>query len=333
MSNQLPSVEVITTEVDKAVVEQKPRLTEALPETIPFERFRRSVEIALPNVYGIQEVSKADVIEVINHAANDGLLPDGREGALVTYGKKGGGRTIQWMPMIGGIIKKARQSGEVKNLYAEVVFENDEFDYQLGDNPSITHSPAKLGTPRGKPIGCYAICHLMNGGIEREVMDSAQIASVENASKAKSGPWKGAFKFEMWRKTVLRRLSKRLPLSNDLMSLMQGPETEADFSEAHDEVQPLNEDMLQAQSEFDGVEEADFQEVDEEATPEDQPELITEELRGIMKAAKRADGLTQMKDVRADLMALKPKLSKADFKTAIEFIEKLENELKEFGME
>ena len=48
-------------------------------------------------------------------------------------------------------------------------------------------------------------------------MTEAQIQDVKNVSKAKdSGPWSGAFADEMRRKTVLRRLSKRLPMSTDL---------------------------------------------------------------------------------------------------------------------
>jgi hypothetical protein len=40
--------------------------------------------------------------------AQDGLLPDGREAAVVMFGNK-----AQAMPMIAGILKKVRQSGEV----------------------------------------------------------------------------------------------------------------------------------------------------------------------------------------------------------------------------
>jgi recombination protein RecT len=40
--------------------------------------------------------------------AQDGLLPDGREAAIVKFGNK-----AQAMPMIAGILKKIRQSGDV----------------------------------------------------------------------------------------------------------------------------------------------------------------------------------------------------------------------------
>jgi recombination protein RecT len=40
---------------------------------------------------------------------------------------------------------------------------------------------------------------------------------IKNVSRSKdSGPWSGDFQGEMWRKSAIRRLSKRLPMSTDL---------------------------------------------------------------------------------------------------------------------
>uniref|UniRef100_UPI00195373C4 recombinase RecT n=1 Tax=Klebsiella aerogenes TaxID=548 RepID=UPI00195373C4 len=46
-----------------------------------------------------------------------GLLPDGREGAIVEFSGK-----AQWMPMIGGLRKKVRNSGEIATWEAHVVY-------------------------------------------------------------------------------------------------------------------------------------------------------------------------------------------------------------------
>ena len=45
------------------------------------------------------------------------------------------------MPMVGGIIEKLRRSGELITLSANVVYENDVYEYELGDNERIIHKP------------------------------------------------------------------------------------------------------------------------------------------------------------------------------------------------
>ena len=48
-------------------------------------------------------------------------------------------------------------------------------------------------------------------------MTEKQVTDVKNVSRSKdSGPWSGPFAEEMWKKTVIRRLSKRLPMSTDV---------------------------------------------------------------------------------------------------------------------
>src|SRR5690606_39225414 len=113
-------------------------------------------------------------------------------------------------PMVGGIIKRLAQAGI--SIDAQVVHENDEFEQTLGDDAAIRHKAPKLGTPRGKPLGVYAIARLPNGMVMREVMDHEQIEQVRAASRAAhGGPWK-TWWTEKARKTVIRRLAKRLPI-------------------------------------------------------------------------------------------------------------------------
>jgi recombinational DNA repair protein RecT len=119
------------------------------------------------------------------------------------------------MPMYFGLLKKVRNTGELLSISANVVYERDQFDYELGDQERIVHKPA-LGD-RGKPIAAYAIAHLKGGGIEREVMTADAIRQVQAVSRATSDdtPW-GKWPDEMARKTVIRRLYKRLPSSTEM---------------------------------------------------------------------------------------------------------------------
>jgi recombination protein RecT len=202
-------------------------VSDALPPHIPVERFMR---IVLTAVNGNPELLKADrrsLFESSMKAAQDGLLPDGRDGALVIYNTKikVDGRDewiqkVQWMPMIGGVMKKVRNSGEISSLDAQVVCVNDKFSYRLGVDDAPIHEPDWFGD-RGKVVGVYAVAKLKDGTKMSEIMSHAQVETVRAISRAKdSGPWKGWWD-EMARKTVLRRLAKRLPMSSDLDDLIR----------------------------------------------------------------------------------------------------------------
>jgi recombination protein RecT len=205
----------------------------ALPAHIPVERFARVVMTALQNNPDL--VRKCDRRSLWNsamRAAQDGLLPDGREGAIVAYGSQ-----AQWMPMIAGIRKKVRNSGEIATWDAQVVRAKDIFKYQLGDDPFIQHEPSLDADP-GAVVAAYSIAVLKSGEKSREVMSVAAIEKVRGRSKAKNnGPWVSDYE-EMCRKTVARRHSKLLPMSTDLDDLIRRDDDLYDIKGAGDEAQP-----------------------------------------------------------------------------------------------
>ena len=65
---------------------------------------------------------------------------------------------------------------------------SDEFTWHQGDElpASNEHMPAKLGTPRGKMIGVYAIFKQGATILHREVMDAEQVEATREQSKAKN---------------------------------------------------------------------------------------------------------------------------------------------------
>lgn len=211
----------------------------ALPPHIPVERFMRVVQTAVTANDDLLHADRRSLFESAMKAAQDGLLPDGRDGALVIYNTKEKGRDggkdrwikkVQWMPMIGGILKKIRNSGELVSIAAHVVYDRDDFTYILGDEERIEHAPAL--SDRGKPRLVYAIAKTKDGGIYREIMTVEDIEKVRSVSRAKdSGPWVQWWD-EMARKTVLRRLAKRLPMSSDLDDLVRRDDALFDFDSA-----------------------------------------------------------------------------------------------------
>ena len=185
----------------------------ALPAHMPAERFVRVVMTAVSaNTDLLTKCNRQSLFAAAMKAAQDGLLPDGRDAALVPF--KG---QVQYMPMIGGILKKIRNSGQLKSIRANVAYEKDHFFYKLGDEETIEHEPHLEGD-RGKPRLVYAIAETKDGGIYREIMTVSEVEKVRAVSQSgqsATSPWTKWWE-EMAKKTVLRRLSKRLPISSDL---------------------------------------------------------------------------------------------------------------------
>jgi recombination protein RecT len=147
-------------------------------------------------------------------AAADGLVPDGKEAAFVKFGD-----TATYMPMVAGILKKVRNSGELSTIDAQVVHKNDKFTYRPGIDEVPVFEPNWFGD-RGDAIGVYAVARTKDGGAYVEIMNKTQIDAIKNVARTKT-VWGGPFAFEMWRKSVIRRLAKRLPSSTDLEQMIE----------------------------------------------------------------------------------------------------------------
>lgn len=197
----------------------------ALPPQIPVQKFIRTLMTAVQMNPALLEADRRSVLAGAMKAAQDGLLLDGREAVLVLYGKM-----AQYQPMIGGLLKKLRNSGELASVAAHVAYANDVFKYELGDEERIIHQP-RLGGDRGEAIAAYAIARTKDGAVYREVMSVAEVEQVRSVSKAKNnGPWVQWWA-EMARKTVLRRLCKRLPSSADIDQLIEHDNENSDLAQ------------------------------------------------------------------------------------------------------
>jgi recombination protein RecT len=208
-------------QVREQLGQMRPELQKALPAHVSVDKFERVVQTALNQQPDLLNVTRRSLFGACVNAAQDGLLPDGREGAIVSFRDNKQGVTLaQWMPMVAGVLKKVRNSGELSSISTQVVHKNDHFDYQLGDQEYIDHKPALAN--RGDVVAAYAIAKLKDGSTMREIMGRDEIERVRSVSKSKDnkyGPWVQWYG-EMARKTVLRRLSKRLPMSTDLERVM-----------------------------------------------------------------------------------------------------------------
>lgn len=194
-------------------------LQAALPDHIPVKRFQQVVITAVTKNPELMEADRTSLFIACVECAQDGLVPNGKEAALAIFSTKNKVtgewvKQVQYMPMISGIYKRAHESGDIPKLSSHVVHENDKFSYEYGFEPSIKHQPALQD--RGEIIGVYALAITRSGTREIEYMETKEIESVRHASRnPESGPWEKWWG-EMARKTVVRRLCKRLDLSLDM---------------------------------------------------------------------------------------------------------------------
>lgn len=212
--------EIVRVQLDKMDGE----IEAVLPEHISVKKFKRVVLTAIGRNSDLLEADRPSLFAACLDCAQDGLVPDGRKAALVVFKTKVGGRFIkkvQYMPMIAGVYDKVRNTGEISTLSAHVVHADEPFEYWIDeDGPHLRHNPILVG-PRGAEILVYAICKLKDGSVEMEAMTKAQVEEVRAVSKAAGGPAWSNWWGEMARKTVVRRLSKRLPMSSDQERLMR----------------------------------------------------------------------------------------------------------------
>jgi recombination protein RecT len=106
----------------------------------------------------------------------------------------------------------------------------DEFDYWLGDNPRIIHKPRNAQPEfREQLQAVYIVANLRRGGRQSEVLLLDEVDAHRARSRAKdSGPWVTDF-VPMALKTGVRKISKYLPKSNELLARALDLDEKADL--------------------------------------------------------------------------------------------------------
>lgn len=221
MSKQL----TVADQIKGTLQNMKNDLASALPSHIPVDKFIRVAQTAILTDPKVLNLERASLYQSCLQAAQDGLLPDGKESALVPFGQK-----ATYMPMVAGILKKMRNSGEVAGITAQLVYEKDFFEYSVDcDGEKLVHKPDVFGD-RGEIKGVYAQAKLKDGTVYVEILNMKDIDAIKGASRgAKYGPWAGPFATEMMKKSAIRRLAKRLPMSTDVEQTIERDNQYYDF--------------------------------------------------------------------------------------------------------
>lgn len=224
------------------------QLRKALPAHISPEKFQRTIITAVQATPDLLRADRQSLLLAVMKAAQDGLLPDGREAALVIFNNRvnqNGNwvsvKMAQYMPMVFGLRKKILQSGEIRDITAKVVYraeyERGTFLYEEGTERMLRHKPDLLLSDEEATddniVAAYSIATYMDGTMSYEVMSRAEINKVRQVSKTGAigmidrktkkpiepkGPWVDWFG-EMAKKTVMRRHAKTLPMSGDILDV------------------------------------------------------------------------------------------------------------------
>lgn len=189
--------------------QMREQFARALPKHCDADRFARIAITAVTKVPKLMECTPASLMKCLLDLSAMGLEPDGRRAHLIPYGNE-----CTLIIDYKGLVELIRRSGDVVSVRAETVCENDEFSWVNGE---IEHK-ADFRKSRGEVQAVYAIAVLKSGEKQSATMTRDEVEAIRNRSRAgKSGPWVSDWS-EMAKKTAVRRLSKMLPLSSEIMS-------------------------------------------------------------------------------------------------------------------
>ena len=154
----------------------------ALPKHMTAERMCRVALTAMLRTPKLASCSQESFMQAMLTLSQMGLEPDGRHAHLIPYGKE-----CQPIADYKGLVQLALRSDQVAKIHADVVCENDEFEYDLG---AIKKHKINFRRPRGDVFAVYALCEMKDGSVACEVLSKIDVEKVRSRSRAgSSGPW------------------------------------------------------------------------------------------------------------------------------------------------
>lgn len=223
--------------------------------------WEREARFALQHVQNMPQLQEADPITIrdsIINVATMGLSlnPATQQVALIPrWNRRKNMNDCTATPMYRGLVKLATDAGAIKSIQAGVIYQDDEYDIELGTDPHLVIKPhsALTGNRRmdlqnldeNQAIAAYCVATLPDGDKLVEIISLDQIIRIAAASdsfRKGKGPW-ASWPEEMARKSVIRRAQKTWPSGNNVFqeALDRAIEvmTEADVNDAADEVEVL----------------------------------------------------------------------------------------------
>lgn len=219
------------------------------------DRLVKLAQGALARTPKLAECTPASVLVALMRCAELGLEPDAalpqkRMWLIPRKNKKmGGAMECTFLLDYRAQINKSRESGLVKSIIAECVYERDEFhvhyDAEGSSITKFTFKP-KIFEERGKLLGYFAAARIEGGEIQfyGSSVQKMQKFVADRQLAQYGGPWTTDFDQQAL-KTCLRRLFNLLPAgeSEQARLLQARMQEEAEREEAGKPVQAVDLDM------------------------------------------------------------------------------------------
>jgi len=223
MTKEIQKSENTAMTVKSLLEKNKASLASILPKHVNIDRLSRNAFLAIQTNPQLMKCTPSSLFYGITRACSIGLSVGSQmgEAALVPFwNSKKGAFEAQFMPMYQGLVKLARQSGEVAVIHSQEIRENDEFIQEHGTPPRMIHNIKYVDRKRrGEIIGYQASYTLKSGESDFVVLDLEDIAKARSIAKAKT-VW-DENPVAMGKKTAIKRLAKTMPMSDEMTMAVQ----------------------------------------------------------------------------------------------------------------
>ena len=201
---------------------QRGLIEKALPKTITVDKLVGLFTMIIKSSPKVMECTQTSLIGAVIQAIQLGLTP-GPIGHiyLVPYNK-------QCQLIIGykGLCQLVNNSGTAVVLSADVVKDNDEFEYEFGLDPILRHkySEGERGSIKGAWASAKNILANEKVFVYLTKEDLDKIKRASKAAGSEYSPW-NTWTEEMMKKSAVKRLCKLLPLSTEVQKAISADET------------------------------------------------------------------------------------------------------------
>lgn len=211
--------------------QQRPELSKLLPRGMDLDRFYRIALTECTKNPKLMQCSAESWALALQKCVAQGLYPNSDLGLMYLIPrenskKRDGGWFKVWEVSAQrgyqGDILLARNSGEIADIWAEVVYAKDVFKVRKGLDRAIEHEPFLGDEDPGALTHCYAVAKLKSGETAWVHLTKRDVdrhkKSAFNVDDAKS-PWV-LHTAEMWKKTAIHALAKWLPKSPENVEML-----------------------------------------------------------------------------------------------------------------
>jgi len=205
-----------------------PKIEAVLPKHLDADRLMQIAATVVQRTPALAECSPRSLLGACIQSAQVGLNLDptlGEAYLVPYYHKASREKRAQFQVGYRGLIRLARNSGDVSSVFAMPVYKGEDYSEEITHNgPTFKHVPGEGPYGRDQLRCVYMVCKFLTGGFHWGRMWSWEIDLIRDRSKAgQSGPWVTDY-IEMAKKTVVRREAKYLPLSTDAQRVIADDE-------------------------------------------------------------------------------------------------------------